>query len=85
MKLKGEMLVKKAAEGVEVRVLVWDEALSTSNTVTGVTDGLMGTHDEETYNFFKHTKVHCSKVPRDGGDKSKGLLKRIAGAQAMYF
>lgn len=55
----GELLVRKAEEGVTVLGLVWDE--KTSNEVL---PGLMGTHDEETCNYFKGTGVHCGMVSR---------------------
>ncbi len=39
----GKLLKRKAAEGVRVLMLVWNEKLSTA-----ASPGLMGTHDEET-------------------------------------
>ncbi len=27
--------------------------------------GVMGTHDMETFNFFKGTRVHCALAPRE--------------------
>ena len=55
----GTLLSRKADEGVTVLGLVWDEKSSTS-----VLPGLMGTHDEETYNFFKDTGVNFELVYR---------------------
>ena len=46
--------------------MVWDEALSTTSKITGkTTTGLMATHDEDTYLYFKgYPNVACVKVPR---------------------
>ncbi|KAK3137385.1 hypothetical protein QOZ80_5BG0451570 [Eleusine coracana subsp. coracana] len=61
----GELLKKKAGEGVRVLMLVWDD-----RTSVGVLkkDGLMATHDEETMNYFQGTDVHCVLCPRDPDD-----------------
>ena len=45
----GEILVDKANRGVKVYVMVWDEA-DAAQKIVG-----MGTHDEETYNYFQTT------------------------------
>ncbi|TQD85225.1 hypothetical protein C1H46_029222 [Malus baccata] len=62
----GELLKKKASEGVRVLVLVWDDRTSVGLLKR---DGLMATHDEETAQFFQNTDVHCVLCPRnpDGG------------------
>ena len=44
----------------QVIVIVWDER--TSNDF--IPGGFMGTHDEETFNFFADTHVQCFKHPR---------------------
>uniref|UniRef100_J3M4D9 Phospholipase D n=1 Tax=Oryza brachyantha TaxID=4533 RepID=J3M4D9_ORYBR len=61
----GELLKKKAGEGVRVLMLVWDD-----RTSVGVLkkDGLMATHDEETMNYFQGTEVNCVLCPRDPDD-----------------
>ncbi|KAJ1261943.1 hypothetical protein BS78_09G067700 [Paspalum vaginatum] len=61
----GELLKKKAGEGVRVLMLVWDD-----RTSVGVLkkDGLMATHDEETMNYFQDTDVHCVLCPRNPDD-----------------
>ncbi|KAH6824319.1 phospholipase D alpha 1 [Perilla frutescens var. hirtella] len=61
----GELLKKKASEGVRVLMLVWDD-----RTSVGVLkkDGLMATHDEETMQFFEGTEVHCVLCPRNPDD-----------------
>ncbi|KAL8139407.1 hypothetical protein V2J09_005428 [Rumex salicifolius] len=61
----GELLKKKASEGVRVCMLVWDD-----RTSVGVLkkDGLMATHDEETQQFFQGTEVNCVLCPRNPDD-----------------
>ena len=43
---------EKAENGVKVLVLVWNEVTSTD-----LTDGLMGTYDQETLDFFADSRV----------------------------
>lgn len=62
----GELLKRKADEGVKVLLMVWNEKLSTENN-----PGLMGTHDEETRMYFEGTAVECMLVPRA---KTEGIL-----------
>ncbi|KAL8230392.1 hypothetical protein R6Q57_000170 [Mikania cordata] len=61
----GELLKKKADEGVCVAMLVWDDRTSVDQFKE---DGLMATHDEETKNFFQNTDVHCVLCPRNPDD-----------------
>lgn len=49
----GEILVQKANSGVSVYVMIWSEKSSGDLNEKGV----MGTHDMETFKFFKPTKV----------------------------
>ncbi|KAL9273762.1 Phospholipase D alpha 1-like protein, partial [Drosera capensis] len=58
----GELLKRKANEGVKVLMLVWDDRTSVGSLKK---DGLMATHDEETENFFRETEVHCVLCPRN--------------------
>ena len=59
----GELLKKKALEGVRVCLLLWNEATS----VSGVgKEGLMFTHDEFTKTFFKGSGVFVNLAYRDG-------------------
>lgn len=55
----GEILKRKAREGVRVCVLVWDEVASNDWH-----PGIMGTHDEELVKYFKGSKVKFVKVTR---------------------
>jgi phospholipase D1/2 len=55
-----------------VLLLVWDDA---SNNL-GVGDGLMATHDNETYAFFKGTDVKCVLCPRQGGEEDSIIQVR---------
>lgn len=82
----GELLVRRANEGVNVVVMVWDEGLSTTNSVTGNwNNGVLGTFDEYVYKYFKATKVHACKVPRSGSDKSKGWFNRMISRNMMQY
>ena len=56
----GEVLKRKAEEGVRVCVMTWNEKSNDG----GLLDGMMGTHDEETFNYFAGTDVVCTNVPR---------------------
>uniref|UniRef100_A0A7S2SC01 phospholipase D n=1 Tax=Mucochytrium quahogii TaxID=96639 RepID=A0A7S2SC01_9STRA len=56
----GEMLKKKASEGVLVYVMVWDDLSSNRFFKTG----MMGTFDEQVVDYFKGTGVVAVKVPR---------------------
>jgi len=57
---------------LQVLLLVWDDATNNS----GLSAGLMGTHDERTYKYFEHTKVVCVKCPRQGGSEDSYLQVR---------
>ncbi|RWR77387.1 C2 calcium-dependent membrane targeting [Cinnamomum micranthum f. kanehirae] len=61
----GELLKRKASEGVRVLMLVWDDRTSVPLLKK---DGLMATHDEETGNYFRDTDVHCVLCPRNPDD-----------------
>lgn len=61
----GELLKKKASEGVRVNMLVWDDRTSVQLLKK---DGLMATHDEETANYFNGTEVNCVLCPRNPDD-----------------
>jgi phospholipase D1/2 len=60
----GDLLKRKAGEGVTVLVLVWDD-----RTSVGLgpfkRDGLMATHDEDTASYFRNTGVRCVLCPRN--------------------
>ncbi|XVF48374.1 hypothetical protein PTKIN_Ptkin03bG0185000 [Pterospermum kingtungense] len=62
----GELLLRKAEEGVRVLLLVWDDRTSIELLKE---EGLMSTHDEETSHYFRFTKVHCVLCPRNPDDK----------------
>ncbi|XP_077220239.1 phospholipase D alpha 1 [Tasmannia lanceolata] len=61
----GELLKRKASEGVRVLMLVWDDRTSVGLLKK---DGLMATHDEETGNYFRGTDVNCVLCPRNPDD-----------------
>ncbi|RHN39261.1 putative phospholipase D [Medicago truncatula] len=52
----GELLKKKADEGVAVRVMIWDDETSLPF--------IKNTHDEDAVTYFNHTKVICKNCPR---------------------
>lgn len=55
----GELLKQKAAEGVRVLLLLWNEKFS-----AGLCAGLIGTFDEDTDRYFEKTGVHVQKARR---------------------
>ncbi|CAK7356915.1 unnamed protein product [Dovyalis caffra] len=61
----GELLKKKASEGVRVLMLVWNDRTSVGLLKN---EGEMGTHDEETEHYFQNTDVHCVLCPRNPDD-----------------
>ncbi|KAL0337450.1 UNVERIFIED_CONTAM: Phospholipase D alpha 1 [Sesamum calycinum] len=69
----GELLKKKANEGVRVLMLVWDDRTSVGLLKQ---DGLMATHDEETGNYFRDTEVHCVLCPRNPDD-GRSIIQNI--------
>lgn len=58
----GELLKRKADEGVAVLVMPWQDKTSVSFFGNA---GLMKTHDEETRRFFEGTNVRCFLCPRN--------------------
>ncbi|KAE8732586.1 Phospholipase D alpha 1 [Hibiscus syriacus] len=62
----GQLLLRKAKEGVRVLLLVWDDRTSIELLKE---QGLMSTHDEETAAFFRFTGVHCVLCPRNPDNK----------------
>ncbi|KAL7645158.1 UNVERIFIED_CONTAM: hypothetical protein RMT77_003536 [Armadillidium vulgare] len=73
----GELLVRKAGDGVRVLIMVWNEALSTDI----YTPGVMGTHDEETRIYFEGTGVEVLLAPRS---KSKARLFETNYVSTLY-
>ncbi|KAK4365301.1 hypothetical protein RND71_016659 [Anisodus tanguticus] len=62
----GEILKRKSQEGVRVLLLIWDDP--TSKSILGYkTEGIMGTNDEETRRYFKHSSVQVLLCPRSAG------------------
>ena len=68
--LLGDLLLRKANEGVCVLIMIWDEPMSND-----LLPGMMGVHDEQTENFFKGTKVHVCKAFRETGNK--GMIQNM--------
>ncbi|XP_027919899.1 phospholipase D alpha 1-like [Vigna unguiculata] len=69
----GELLKKKADEGVRVLLLIWNDRTSVPELTK---DGLMGTHDKETAAYFRNTKVHCVLCPRNPDD-GKSMIQEL--------
>lgn len=63
----GELLKRKATEGVKVCVLIWDDITSRENVIF-LKDGLMATYDEYTRQYFRNTKVEVAVAKRVAAD-----------------
>ncbi|CAN6300351.1 unnamed protein product [Urochloa humidicola] len=74
----GELLKAKSQEGVRVLLLVWDDP--TSRSILGFKmDGFMGTRDEETRRFFKHSSVQVLLCPRSAGKRHSWVKQQETG------
>ncbi|KAJ1289710.1 hypothetical protein BS78_02G185300 [Paspalum vaginatum] len=69
----GELLKRKADEGVAVLVMPWQDNTSVSFLGNA---GLMKTHDEETRRFFEATNVRCFLCPRNA-DASLTVVQHV--------
>jgi phospholipase D1/2 len=69
----GELLKRKANEGVTVLMLIWDDRTSVKEVKK---DGLMATHDQETADYFRNTNVRCYLCPRNPDD-GRSLVQGI--------
>ncbi|KAL6655573.1 hypothetical protein ACP70R_006399 [Stipagrostis hirtigluma subsp. patula] len=69
----GELLKRKADEGVAVLLMPWQD--QTSVSFLGNV-GLMKTHDEETRRFFEGTAVRCFLCPRNA-DASLTVVQHV--------
>ncbi|KAJ3669517.1 hypothetical protein LUZ60_011467 [Juncus effusus] len=63
----GELLKRKAREGIRVLMLVWDDRTSVGLGPIR-RDGLMATHDQDTASYFRGTGVHCILCPRNSDE-----------------
>ncbi|XP_030467231.1 phospholipase D alpha 1-like [Syzygium oleosum] len=71
----GELLKNKAnEEGVTVLMLVWDDRTSVPELKR---DGLMATHDQETAQYFRNTKVHCFLCPRNPNVAATSIIQDV--------
>ncbi|XP_062200373.1 phospholipase D gamma 1-like [Phragmites australis] len=74
----GDLLKMKSQEGVRVLLLVWDDP--TSRNILGFkTDGFMGTQDEVTRRFFKHSSVQVLLCPRSAGKRHSWVKQQETG------
>eukprot|EP01018_Ginkgo_biloba_P010569 Gb_33341 [translate_table: standard] len=69
----GELLKRRANEGVRVLMLVWDDRTSVGLLKR---DGLMATHDEETLHYFEGTEVNCVLCPRNP-DNGRSIVQDL--------
>lgn len=74
----GELLKRKAEEEVHVIVLVWSDVTSVAGL--GMKDGLMGTYDQWTKDYFMGTKVDCVLARRRAADDVGSMLGPFLGA-----
>ncbi|CAO2033918.1 unnamed protein product [Urochloa humidicola] len=74
----GDLLKYKSQEGVRVLLLVWDDRTSHDNFFLR-TRGVMGTHDEQTKKFFKHSSVICLLSPRYPNNKLSMVKQKVVG------
>ncbi|VVA09974.1 PREDICTED: phospholipase [Prunus dulcis] len=74
----GDLLKYKSEEGVRVLLLVWDDKTS-HDKFFFKTAGMMGTHDEETRKFFKHSSVNCVLATRYASSKLSIIKQQVVG------
>uniref|UniRef100_J3LPF0 Phospholipase D n=1 Tax=Oryza brachyantha TaxID=4533 RepID=J3LPF0_ORYBR len=74
----GELLKRKADQGVTVLLLVWDDRTSVGLGPIR-RDGLMATHDEDTARYFQPSKVHCVLCPRNP-DQGRSYVQDVETA-----
>ncbi|KAJ3687411.1 hypothetical protein LUZ61_016575 [Rhynchospora tenuis] len=78
MVMLGDLLKRKSQEGARVCLLIWDDP--TSRSILGIkTAGIMGTNDEETRRFFKHSSVNVLLCPRAAGKKHSIVKQQETG------
>ena len=79
----GELLKQKSEEGVIVNLMQWDDYSSNF-----AFPGMMGTYDEKSRLFFKHTKVHSMFMQTVGGETNtmlEGQNKKMAFTHHQKF
>ncbi|KGN52888.1 phospholipase D alpha 1 [Cucumis sativus] len=77
----GELLKKKAGEGVTVLLLIWND---TTSVPILKEEGLMATHDEDTAKFFANTDVHCVLCPRNPDDGANVIQDIAVGTMFTH-
>ena len=70
----GELLKRKADEGVRVLVMIWGE-----------TTAIMGTHDTETENYFEGELGDACCYHRAAGARRREAFPLLSYAGAKYF
>eukprot|EP00897_Mesotaenium_endlicherianum_P009843 jgi/Mesen1/8888/ME000535S08197 len=74
----GELLKKRAAEGVRVLVLQWDDKTSFNSPLVN-SGGVMATHDEDTQKYFRNSKVRCLLAARLPDSKLSLFRQQLVG------
>eukprot|EP00891_Asterochloris_glomerata_P005063 jgi/Astpho2/5063/fgenesh1_pm.00071_%23_10_t len=80
----GELLKKRASEGVRVCIMIWDDRSSINLPVLTGGSGLMITHDEETRRYFAGSKVHVKVCKRAGGKRDSWKQRFTLGAMFTH-
>ncbi|BFI07992.1 phospholipase D1/2 [Marchantia polymorpha subsp. ruderalis] len=71
----GQLLKRRADEGVRVNILVWDDR--TSNVL--YSKGKMATHDNDTFDYFQNTKVNCILCKRRTDRSALSITQSLKG------
>lgn len=77
----GELLKKKADEGVAVLVMLWDDRTSVPLLQNA---GIMKTHDQETKKYFDGSKVKCFLCPRKADVDLSAVQKLTTEVQLTH-
>lgn len=81
----GELLKRKAdEEDVRVLVMVWNELLSTDLMGGFELNGLMGTHDEATVDYFEDSNVEVLNAPRNYSDGKMFSQLTVTGSYTHH-
>ena len=75
----GTLLKEKAANGVTVLVMTWNDRSNDGSLNNLLTKGgMMGTHDRETAEYFQGTEVIIANVPREKEETWKNMAGQFS-------
>lgn len=74
----GELLKRRAEEGIRVLMLVWNDTTSFNNPLVK-SEGLMKTHDDVTAQFFRGSKVRCVLASRTPDVRLSWFRQKLVG------